>query len=345
MTIKTLFRTLLLGLSLTMTGAHSASTDAERLHTLFKEDWEWRKQNFPTFASSLGDLRFADKLTDYSAPARAARRTHAAELQQKLAQIEQKQLGADDTLSYALFADDVAMTLRQQALHGQDGLDDDWTLLNHLSGIHIAFSQMMASTRFDSAADYRNYLTRLRAFPAQADQVIVLARRGIASGWTLPRVVMQRVPPQIDQLIGSQIDDTPWFSPFTAWPAALPEAERKALAGEARTVFAKSVIPALHRLKHFIEHDYLPAAREDIAASRLPAGPAAYALAIEEMTTTTLTAQQIHDLGLSEVARISRQMDELAHKQGFTGKGQDFIKALRERPDQYYDSGEELIKG
>lgn len=337
-------RALILGVAVALCTPAVMAKDAGRaLHELFKSDWEWQMQQFPTYASALGDHRFDDRLTDYSSAALAARIRHSVDTDRALHQIKRPALNAQDAVSYDLFRLDLDETLSLQKLYDKTGVNDSWTIINHLDGPHLAFSQMMASSRFDTVADYRNYLARLRAFGRQSAQAIAITRDALARGWSQPRVTLERVPGQIDRLLGKSTEDCSWHTPFEHLPPSIKPSERAALLNDAQAVFRADVVPALQTLKHFVADELIPAARTEIAASTLPGGPDYYRQRVRQMTTTEMSPEEIHRIGLGEVARISGAMDDLAKREGFAGNGVEFIKSVRQRPDQYYASGDELV--
>ncbi len=317
---------------------------AARLHKLFADDWEWNLRDQPERASQLGDLRFADRLTDYTPAAQQARRAHLRHSDARLRAIDRKALGRDDRLSYDLYRYETDLWLAFDALHGDDGVGEDWTLVGHLDGIHLRFSEAVANTRFDNAEAYRQYLARLAALPRQIGQVTAIARKSLAAGWVLPRITVEAVPGQLDLIAGDTIEGGSWYAPFKSMPPTIAAAEADALRGKGRALLGESVRPALAAFRRFIAEEYLPKARDGIAASELPHGKAYYTLLMRLMTSLPdPDAAQIHATGKREVARIHAAIDSIARAQGFEGGAVAFIRAVRAQPDQYYASGDELL--
>ena len=324
--------------------AAAPNAASARLHKLFAEDWEWNLRDQPTWASQLGDLRFADRLTDFSPAALAARRKHLKQTDSRLRAIDRAALGTEDRLSYDLFRYETDLWLAFDALHGDDGIGENWGLVGHLDGIHLGFSEAMATTRFDDAAAYRNYLARLSALPRQFDQAIALSRKALDAGWILPRVTVEAVPTQLDQIAGDTVEAGSWYAPFRAMPASMPPAEAERLRSAGRALLAETVRPALAALRRFVTDEYLPRARTSIAASDLPGGRAYYALQMRLMTTLPgQTPEAVHATGKAEIARIHEGIAAIARAQGFAGSPASFVRSVRARPDQHFASGDEVL--
>jgi uncharacterized protein (DUF885 family) len=310
---------------------------AAQLHHLFDEDWQWRLEQAPEFATVLGERRFNDRLTDLRSEAIEGRKKHNAEMLRRLEAIDRRQLKGQDALSYDLF-------LYEKKL-AQDGyrFPLEVLLLDQLDGPHLTLGSLVSFTPFDNLDDYKRYLARLRAIPAFLDQVTALLKRGIELHWVQPRGPLRSIPDQIRGQLVSDVTTSQYFGPFKKFPAAIPAEEQRHLAEAARDILAKEVLPALARFGDFVEHVYLPAGDRPIGASSLPAGSEYYAFAMRRATTTNLTPRQIHDIGLAEVARIRKEMEAVIQKSGFTGSFQEFLTYLRTDPKFYYTRAEDLL--
>lgn len=331
--------------ALTLFAAPALAKPDPTLARLLDADWRFQLSEHPTWATSLGEHRYDDRLTDYSPAALARRKRQVHQLERALRRIDRRRLNENDRLSYDLLRDRASQDLRMLEIVETSGVGEHWDLVGYLDGLHIAFSGAIATFRFENANDYRNYLARLAAMPRQIEQATQLARQGLASGWSMPRVTLSRVGPQIDALIGNQIEAHSWYRPFARMPGQVGAAEAAQMRTEAQRVLRDEVNPALRRLQIFVAEEYAPKARTSIAASDLPNGRAYYAARVARMTSTLLSPEQIHEIGLGEVARITARMDAIARAQGYSGKGTDFLKAVRARPDQYFATPAEALAG
>ena len=193
--------------------------------------------------------------------------------------------------------------------------------------------------------DYENVIARLRGFPTVVDQTIALLDRGLKEGITPPRVTLRDVPGQVESLLVADPLKSPMLKTFQKFPDTIPAADRERLKREASQAFSERVEPALRKLHGYLVNTYLPAARESIAMGDLPNGKAWYAYEARVYTTTDLTPEQIHQIGLAEVKRIRGEMDGLIAATGFKGSFADFCRFLRTDPRFFYDKPEDLLTG
>jgi len=317
----------------------AAAAAAKDLAKLFDDEWEWELREFPERATTLGDLRYNDRLTDLSFEAIERRKAHSKEVLARLKKIDRESLSEDDRLSYDVFARDV-----ETEVDG-DRFPTELMPINQMDGIQNRFPILTSQTPFRTAKDYRDYLARLSAFPKQVDQTIALMTKGKEKGWMPPAIPLRDVPDAIRAQIFPDPEKSPHFQPFTTFPEGVSDADREALRIEGRRRIANEVFPAYLKLYTFFTRDYLPSARKDVGASALPDGEAYYAYAIKRHTTTARTAKEIHDIGLAEVARIRQQMDEIIRRVKFKGNFDAFLKFLRTDPRFYYKSAADLLTG
>jgi uncharacterized protein (DUF885 family) len=319
--------------------AAKAAAAAKDLAKLFDDEWQWGLREFPERATTQGDLRYNDRLTDYSVEAIERRKAHSKETLARLEKIGREGLSEEDRLSYDVFAREL-----ETSIEG-DRFPTELAPINQQYGIHTGFPILASLTPFRNAKDYRDYLARLSAFPRQVDQTIALMERGKQKGWTLPAVPLRDVPDAIRVQIFPDPEKSPHWKPFTRFPEGVSEADREALRIEGRRRIANDVFPAYLKLYTYFTRDYLPAARKEVGASSLPDGEAYYAYAIRLHTTTDKTAKEIHETGLAEVARIRKQMDEIIRKVKFKGNFDAFTKFLRTDPRFYYKTADDLLAG
>jgi uncharacterized protein (DUF885 family) len=318
----------------------SSSTDgAKELHALFDEDWQWNLEQFPEGATLYGDNRFNDRLTDFSLEAIERRKAHERAMLDRIRKIDASRLKEQDLISYDLFLLDKKLNVEGQRFPAE------FMPIDQMNGVHLTFAQLITNTPFRNAKDYDNYLSRLAAFPKQIDQLIALMNRGIETRWVQPPVPLRSLASQIEGQIVDEPVKSPLFQPFQNFPSSVSQADRARFESAGKKAIADSFTPAMKKLGSFFRETYLPAARKDIGASSLPDGEAFYQYSIRRQTTTDLTAKQIHEIGLKEVARIRREMEDVIQKTGFKGSFAEFLTFLRTDPRFYYTKAEDLVAG
>jgi uncharacterized protein (DUF885 family) len=197
----------------------------------------------------------------------------------------------------------------------------------------------------ETVADYEDMLARLEALPAAVEQTLALLQDGLKRGYTPPKITLRDVPKQLADLIPAEPMASALLQPFTAFPAGFPGAERARLTDGAKSLYTSAVVPAFQKLRAYLAATYIPACRESIAASALPNGAANYAFRVRIRTTTSLTPQQIHEIGLAEVKRIHAEMEKVIVATGFKGSFHEFTEFLRTDPRFFYDKPEDLVNG
>jgi uncharacterized protein (DUF885 family) len=318
--------------------AASAQSDAARaLHALFDEEWERGLRESPESASYRGDPRYNDRWTDLSLAAIARRQAEDRAVLERLRAIDRSRLSPADQLSY-----DVFLWQQEKSVERQ-GYKEYQRAVSQRGGIQNA-ENIAEVLPFRTAKDYRDWLARMRGIPKQVADTTALLREGMAAGNVPPRVLMQRIPGQIDAQIVDDPARSPFYKPFADIAEAVPPAERATLQAEAKSVIADAIVPAYRGFKAFFEDEYLPATRDTIAAADLPEGKAYYDFLAGHFTTTDLTADQIHDIGLREVARIRAEMEKIRAEVGFQGDLAAFFEHLRTDPKFFYDTPEALLE-
>ena len=313
-----------------------SQTHSQTLHALFASEWERGLKDSPESASYQGDTRYDDRWTDMSLSAIASREAADRSALQRLRAIPRAQLSAADQLHFDTFEWNLQLAVQRQAF--KEYLQP----IGHQGGVQTADSITQAMP-FATTAHYRQYLARLAALPALVDQSIVLLQAGRQAGSMPPRVVMNRVPAQIKAQLNDDATLSPYYAPFKKFPATVPEADRQALAAEARTLISDRIVPAYRKLQAVFTNDYLPRTRDSIAATALPNGAAYYDMLVKSYTTTDLTAREIHDIGLKEVARLQTAMEKLKLEAGFSGTMEAFFTFLRTDPRSCKQTHEELL--
>ena len=309
---------------------------AKALHDLFASEWNYRMEQHPTWASTLGDRRWNNRWSDLSLEAIEKRHRHAVEALAKLRSIDRNALSSQDRLNYDLFQKDYENDL--------EGFQYRWHLipLNQRGGVQTA-DDLADALRFETLKDYEDWLARLRALPAHIEQTIALMRRGIEERILLPKIVLERVPTQIDHQIVEDPKASPFYKPFTRFSTAISEADRRRLTSAAGNTIKVEVVPAYRRLKEFFVKDYLPTSLNEVGVWQLPQGEARYRFAARQHTTTSMTPGEIHEIGLSEVKRIRAEMQSIIDRSKFRGSFAEFANFLRSDPQFYHKTPEELL--
>ena len=310
---------------------------ATTLNVLLRDYWEWRLREFPEAATWLGDSRYNARLTDLSQEAIERRKQYTRRTLERARAIDASRLTGQDALSHALIVWELQLAVEGQAY------PTEVLVLDQLDGPQIGLAQLVSATPFRTRADYDDYLARLAVIPRYFDQVTALLRRGIELGWVQPNGPLRGVPDQIQGQLTGDPTTSPFYAPFERIPDAVPAADRERLRTAARDVIGSSVFPAFTRFRDFVRDTYLPAGNRPISASTLPNGAAYYRYAARQSTTTALSPDSIHRIGLAEVARIRAQMDTVMRRSGFTGSFQEFLTFLRTDPRFYHKSADELI--
>jgi uncharacterized protein (DUF885 family) len=314
-----------------------ANDAVEALHALFAEEWERSLRESPETATYLGDARYNDRWGDSSPD--AIERRHAAD-RSVLAQldgIDRAVLPAGEQLNYDLFRYQVEQRIEGHA-HAQFLIP-----LNQRGGVQTA-DEILDVLRFDDAKAYDDWLARMRALPRLINQNITLMRMGIEEQRLHPRIVMQRIPAQIEKQIVDDPTQSPFYKPFVRFPQTLAPDVQRRYAAEAQKLIRREIVPAYRRFHRFFVNDYLPACPDEVGAWKQPRGDEFYAWAARRFTTTQLTPDQIHDIGLAEVERIRAEMEAIREQVGFDGDLQAFFAHLRSDPQFYYASGAELLE-
>jgi uncharacterized protein (DUF885 family) len=332
---------LLLGLSIALPSAVEAgdkdeSAGAARLHELFEAEWERGLRENPITATYIGDTRYNDRWPDLS-PA-AARASHEAD-RAALARLEAigaATLSEADRLNQDLF--------RRQTQANLDNFEYGAHLipLSHRSGL-TSIHRIADVVVFRSVKDYEQWLARMNGVEAPMAQVIESMREGVRRGLVPPKVLMQRLPKQLDAQIVTDPTKSPFYELFAKLPDAIPSAERARLQAAARTAIATQIVPAYTRLKRYLDEEYLPKSRETVGIWDTPNGEQRYAELARFYTTTDLTPDQIHEIGLKEVARIRAEMLQVIAKTGFAGDFDAFLGYLRSDPKFHYTDPQQLL--
>ena len=319
-----------------VTGGSATAAPVDDFQALLDEAWEWRLAENPVFASRLGDRRYNDRWRDRSPDAYAARHEARQQFLRRLRQIDAALLPETDRLNYDLF--------RRQLENDLDSyrFNDHLMPISQRGGVQ-SLEGTAESLRLETVQDFEDWLARMASVPEVIEQTRDLQETGRRSGYMPPRILMERIPPQIAQQLVETADESPFFRAFAEIPASVPEADQSRLREQASEIIEDVIVPAYRDYARYFERTYLPATRDSIGASELPDGASFYEHRARLYTTTQMTPDEIHRLGLDEVARIRAEMMEIIEEVGFEGSFADFLNFLRTDPQFYYETADELF--
>ena len=323
---------------LTIDVSRSVAGDASAvLHELFSDEWQRTLKEGPTNASKLGDRRYNRLWPDVSLKATQQSQQRTREALALLLAIDRSTLSEPDRLNHRLFERQYAVDVAEQQfpLH--------LLPVNQRGGIQNE-SSLADLQQFDTVRDYEDWIARLRAFPMYMAQTMALMKQGLREGMLHPAVVMKRVPGQIRKQLVERPQDSLYYKPFRAFKVELNEAEQSRLRKDAAAAIESCILPSYRAFLDFFENEYLPSCFDEIGCWQRPNGQAMYAALARKFTTTELTPQQIHDIGLKEVARIRAEMETIQQEVGYTGSLQEFLTHLRTDKQFYYETPEQLLE-
>jgi uncharacterized protein (DUF885 family) len=321
---------------LILIGNSAVATATDDFAALLEDAWEWQLRENPVMASSLGDRRYNGSWTDSSLGAIESRQEMQREFMQRLLAIDSSQLDDANQLNYELFRRDLMTDI--EGFRFRDYLMP----VNQRGGVQT-LDEVAERIRLATVADYEDWLKRMASLGTVIDQTIALQEEGRRRGYMPPKILMQRVPDQIAAQLVENADDSPFYKVFRNFPDSIPTADQERLQARARAVIDDSIVPAYRKFSRYFNDTYLPASRDSIDASSLPDGRAFYEYRTRLYTTTSMTPDEIHRLGLSEVQRIRDQMQLIIDELEFTGSFADFLEFLRTDPQFYYETPEQLF--
>ena len=313
------------------------ATPSEDLARLMDEHWQWTLAQSPTLATSVGDHRYDDQLGDPSIAAMDRRAAQEQQFLQRLDAIPEAGLSDSEKVNrqilHRLLSDDIEGNRFGQRLMVFTSYSSPWQGIAGLG----------EDTAFRGKADYENYLRRLARFPANSDILLDITRQAIAGGYVQPCVTLGGLEQSIRGVVTDDPAKSRFYLPFAKpRPGTVSEADWQALQAQARTLITQQLNPAYTKAADFMVRDYIPHCANTVGISAQPDGAAYYAYRIRAETTTDLTPQQIHQIGLDEVARIEGEMLQVAHEAGFADKA-SFVQKLRTDPAYYARTPEELM--
>ena len=326
-----LFATLLaLSPHAAQTPRDTTSADA-RLRALYTDEWNWRQKELAQSGAQPGDP--SDRFPKVDAASQQARLAYWTRALATLDTIPFDQLSPEEKVNAQVFRTSIRALANDVRFRTYEAPFNSDTFF---------WTEFTPRQGFPTAAAYRAYLGRLRDVPRYFDEQIANMRAGLARGFTVPRVSVVGRDKTIEPYVKGDASN-PLYTPFAQMPATIPANDQAALRAEAVTVIRETVAPAYVKLLAMMRDEYLPKARTTLAASTMPDGDAFYQAMIEKFTTLTLTARQIHDIGLKEVARIQAEMEAVKQQAAFKGTMAEFFTFLRTDPQFYAKTPRELL--
>lgn len=319
--------------------------EVKKFRAFLDEDWKRGLVDQPEAATWLGFPGQNRRWTDNSPQGVEVRKKHLRDSIAMLKTIRREELPEVEKLNYDLYGRFLAD--REEGMqYGDDAGGGSLVMpLNQMDGIQQNAAEILTLMPHETVADYEDMLARLEALPTALEQTLALLQDGLKRGYAPPKITLRDVPKQVADLIPADPMASALLQPFTAFPAGFPETERARLTDRAKSLYTGAVAPAFHKLHVYLTSTYIPACRESIAASALPNGAANYAFRVRLRTTTSLTPQQIHEIGLAEVKRIHAEMEKVIAATGFKGSFHEFTEFLRTDPRFFYGKPEDLVNG
>jgi uncharacterized protein (DUF885 family) len=320
--------------------AHAAGQSLEtrraELDGLLADEWKYTLRSQPELATQVGDNRYNDRLTDYSDKAIADDLVHSRQSLQRFEAIDVTGFPERERLNHALMVRGLRTAIEAAQYR-------DWEMpATQMVGIHLKYALLVFDTPFRNVKDYRDYVARLHQIPRVLEQATAHMRDGLRDHLMPPKYILEIVSGQARQIAGSSLDKSPFTEPLRKFPDAVSEADRKHLRESIENAVKIDVAPAYAKFARFVRDDYAPQGRLDPGVWALPDGEARYRFAVRQQTTTDLTAEKIHDLGLKSVTEIEGDMLKIARSQGFSDL-KTFNTHLKADPALHAKSGQQLL--
>jgi uncharacterized protein (DUF885 family) len=318
--------------------ATPADIEARRkaLNDLLHEQWEYTMRTSPIYASILGDKRYNDKLDDFSQSAIDDNLEQTRRFLDRFEAIDTTGFPDQEVLNKQLMVRDLQINLEGARFK-------PWEMpVNQDNGIHIDAPQLVSILSFDNVKDYDDYITRLTLLPRLFDQTIEQMRKGMAEGKMPPKILLDKVVTQANGIATTPPEQSPFIHPFDKFPSSIPEADRKRLRDAGLSAVKDSIIPAYAKFTAFVRDEYAPKGRTEPGAWALPDGAAWYAFRVKESTTTDLSPEEIHQLGLEQVKEIEGRMLDVVHQLGYKDMS-SFKAAVDADPKLHAHSREQIL--
>ena len=316
--------------------AASVAARSKALSTLLAEIWQDRLKHSPEFASLIGDKRYNDQLTDYSAKEVNASLQRGLDYIQRLGAIDTSGLTDQEKLSSEL--------MLRSLIDAQQGAKfKEWEMpISPIFGFQTRLADLVGQLSFDSAKDYDDYIERLKKVPVQFSQVMTNLQLGVDEGRMPPKESLEKALVQTQGIADQKAEESVFAQPLKKFPQTIPAADQKRIATDLTAVIQTQVLPTYQRFAKFMKAQYVPNGRKDPGVWAMPNGDAYYGFRIRQITTLDKTAAQIHQIGLDEVKRDEAEMLAIVHQLGFADL-KSFRTALAANPKEHPQSKEALI--
>ena len=315
----------------------SAATNHEKLNELIEQEWQYELRESPEMATAIGDNRYNDRITDYSAGAFRKRAEHATSVLAELKQMDVAGLTPEDKLNRAV--------MMQQLQTAVDGARfKDWEMpVDQINGPPMGYAGMGRDMPFNTVADYENYLKRLRELPKMFEELTADMRMGMRDGLMPPKYLLESAVTEVDDIAKTPADKTLFTDPLKHFPASFSTQERKRLDDEIGPTVSALVLPAYAKFAKFMAADYVLKGRTEFGIWALPDGEARYRQDIRQQTTTDMSPEDLHALGLKQVAQIDTQMLAIAKAQGYSDL-KSFNQHIHDDRHLYGTSGAQVLE-
>ena len=320
-------------------GGNAASDLVARrkaLNDLLAEQWEYTLRTSPIYASILGDKRYNDRLDDFSQLAIDDNLEQTRKFLMRFEAIDTTGFPEQEALNKTLMIRDLKYTLEGARFKPWE------TPVSQTGGVHIDLPQLVTVQSFQTVKDYDDYIARLRQVPRVFDQTIVQMRKGMADGLMPPKILLEEVLRQANGLAIQAPEDSPFFEPLKKLPDNLSQADRTRLREQGQAAIKDYVLPAYVSFTKFVRDEYAPHGRSEPGIWALPDGAERYAFAVRQSTTTNLTPEEIHQIGLAQVKEIEGRMLEVANQLGYKDL-QSLHTAIQANPALHAKSREEIL--
>jgi uncharacterized protein (DUF885 family) len=337
-TSATLLSTLVLASAASLGAQAPNDLDARvtRFHAAIDAQWEYELKTYPEMATYLGDSRYNDRLADYSPEAMARANEEDKRELAIFTAIDTTGFSAEDVLNEELMVRSLRESVEQAHFN-------DWEMpVNQMNGIHLDYAGMPSSMPFNTVKDYENYIARLAAIPQVFGQVTADMRLGLRDHLMQPKYLLEKVGEQAQGIADDAPEHSPFGKPADKFPAGISAADQQRLRQQILSAIKTQVNPAYAAFAQFVKQDYAPHGRTDYGVWSLPDGDARYRAAVKDETTTDLTPEAIHQMGLSQVADIEAEMLKLANSLGYKDL-KSFNDHIRSDPSHYGKSGQQIF--
>jgi len=335
-TLVALIAAMCIALTLFAQAGSDLESRRKALDALIKEQWEYTLKNDPVFASIIGDKRYNDKLGDESIEAYKKDYEQSRQFLKRFEAIDTTGFPEQEVLNKEL----MVLNLRND-VEGEK-FENYLMPVNQMSGIHIQAPQIVSVLSFETVKDYDDYITRMKGLPKLFDQITERMRLGMKKGLIPPEFLLEKVTTQARNIASQKPEDSPFAQPLSKMPAEFSDADKDRLRTEVYGVIRDRIIPAYARFADFTGKEYAPKGRKEVGVWSLPDGSERYTRSVRLSTTTELTPEEIHQLGLREVARIEGEQLKIAQKLGFQDL-KTFNESIRENKDLKAKSREDIL--